>query len=124
MCAKLASAILGFLGTAILMMPAYAQDAPTSYRESEESRRACTPDVFRLCSEFIPDATQITMCLQQKVRFLSPGCRAVFTNPADAGPCSTGSIMRQGRACKDGRAAALPSHQIRQMSDQETRKVL
>ncbi len=41
--------------------------------------RACTPDVFRLCGEFIPNADRITACLQEKVRDLSPACRVVFT---------------------------------------------
>ncbi len=45
---------------------------------SEEARRACTPDVFRLCSEFIPDADKITACLKRKQSQLSPACKAVF----------------------------------------------
>ena len=45
---------------------------------SEEARRACTPDVFRLCSEFIPTADKITACLKAKQSQLSPACKAVF----------------------------------------------
>ena len=41
-------------------------------------RRACKPDVFRLCSEFIPNRTAITNCLQRNKPRLSPDCRAVF----------------------------------------------
>jgi hypothetical protein len=41
-------------------------------------RRACRPDVFRLCNQFIPDRTAITNCLQQSKPRLSPDCRAVF----------------------------------------------
>jgi len=41
-------------------------------------RRACRPDVFRLCSEFIPDHAAITACLERKLDELNPGCRAVF----------------------------------------------
>jgi len=44
-----------------------------------DERRACTPDVFRLCGEFIPNADRITACLQEKLRDLSPACRVVFT---------------------------------------------
>lgn len=44
-----------------------------------DDRQACTPDVFRLCGEFIPDASRITACLHQRVRDLSPACRLVFT---------------------------------------------
>jgi hypothetical protein len=48
-------------------------------RGTAEARRACTPDVFKHCSEFIPDADRITVCLRQKVRELSPECRVVMT---------------------------------------------
>jgi hypothetical protein len=44
-----------------------------------DDRQACTQDVFRLCGEFIPDASRITACLHQRVRDLSPACRLVFT---------------------------------------------
>ena len=46
-----------------------------------EQRAACTPDVFRLCTEFIPDPTSITACLRNKFRDLSPACRVVMTGP-------------------------------------------
>jgi hypothetical protein len=39
---------------------------------------ACTPDVWRLCSDQIPDANRIVACLQQNAPNLSSGCRAVF----------------------------------------------
>ena len=41
-------------------------------------RRACKPDVFRLCKEFIPNRSAITSCLQRNKPRLSPDCRAVF----------------------------------------------
>jgi hypothetical protein len=56
--------------TILSASPIMAQD------ESEEGRRACTPDVLRLCREFIPDAKQITTCLQQQKADLSADCRA------------------------------------------------
>ncbi len=52
--------------------------AATKNQGSEEARRACTPDVFRLCSEFIPNADKITACLKAKQSQLSPACKAVF----------------------------------------------
>ena len=39
---------------------------------------ACTPDVFRLCSAFIPDTDQITTCLRQKNAELSDACRTAM----------------------------------------------
>jgi len=41
-------------------------------------RRACKPDGFRLCSQFIPNRTAITSCLQHNKPGLNPDCRAVF----------------------------------------------
>ena len=41
-------------------------------------RRACIPDVHRLCSEFIPDSSAITNCLQRNKRRLSADCLAVM----------------------------------------------
>jgi hypothetical protein len=34
----------------------------------------CTPDVMRLCSEFIPDRDRIVACLKRKRRQMSPQC--------------------------------------------------
>ena len=44
-----------------------------------DARRACTPDVFRLCSAYIPNREQITACLRSQRRHLSPDCRTVFS---------------------------------------------
>jgi hypothetical protein len=45
-------------------------------------RHACTPDVFRLCKDFIPDHAQITACLQRHRRTLSHNCRIALFSPA------------------------------------------
>ena len=47
-----------------------------------EQRRACTPDVFRLCGEQIPDTNRIVACLRQNTPQLSDPCRAVFESNA------------------------------------------
>jgi hypothetical protein len=41
-------------------------------------RRACRPDVFRLCKMYIPSHAGITYCLQLNIDRLSPACRAVM----------------------------------------------
>jgi hypothetical protein len=41
-------------------------------------REACTPDVFRLCGSFIPNAVDITACLKERKTSLSEGCRKVI----------------------------------------------
>ena len=41
-------------------------------------RRACTPDVYRLCPGEIPNVRAITNCLRRQKANLSEACRAVF----------------------------------------------
>src|SRR5271167_5160701 len=47
-------------------------------RGTAEQRDACTPDAFRLCSSYIPDATNVENCLRQRKSDLSDRCRSVF----------------------------------------------
>jgi hypothetical protein len=58
----------------IVAAPAIAQE----HRGTPEQQMACTPDVFRLCGDRIPDEDRIVACLQQNVPQLSDACRAVF----------------------------------------------
>jgi hypothetical protein len=53
--------------------PAAAQAADAADR--------CTPDVMRLCSEFVPDADRIVKCLKVKRRQLSPSCATALQPP-------------------------------------------
>jgi hypothetical protein len=43
-----------------------------------EQKRACTPDVYRLCAGEIPNVRAITSCLRRQKTNLSDACRAVF----------------------------------------------
>jgi hypothetical protein len=43
-----------------------------------EQRRACTPDVYRLCAGEIPNVGAITACLQRHKGNLSSACRAAM----------------------------------------------
>ena len=63
---------LGFLLTLMACGAAAAQQG------TPEQRRACTPDVYRLCAGEIPNARAITACLRRQKASLSPGCAAVF----------------------------------------------
>ncbi|MGJ5178809.1 hypothetical protein ACQR16_27715 [Bradyrhizobium oligotrophicum] len=49
-----------------------------------DQQMACTPDVWRLCSQYVPDRDSIVSCLRQNTSQLSGPCRAVFdtSNPA------------------------------------------
>ena len=43
-----------------------------------EQRKACTPDVYRLCAGEIPNVRAITACLRRQKASLSEACRVVF----------------------------------------------
>ena len=43
-----------------------------------EQRRACTPDVYRLCAGEIPNVRAITACLVRQKGSLSQACRAAM----------------------------------------------
>jgi hypothetical protein len=70
-CSRQAST-LGFLLTLMTIGSAGAQQG------TPEQRRACTPDVYRLCAGEIPNARAITACLRRQKASLSPACAAVF----------------------------------------------
>lgn len=66
------------------LIPSLAQ--AQQHRGSPEDQLACTPDVYRLCSQYIPDEDDIVACLQRKKPQLSEGCHAVFSRPDTAAP--------------------------------------
>ena len=48
-------------------------------RGTQEEQEACTADVFRLCSNEIPDTDRIVACLKNSSSALSERCRAVMS---------------------------------------------
>jgi hypothetical protein len=86
------SATIGLVAEA----PAFSQE----YRGTLEQQLACTPDVFRLCGEQIPDANRIVVCLRQNTAQLSGPCRAVFDSNA--------SVPQQQAAPRQRRAQPPP----------------
>src|SRR5690242_3588263 len=64
------------LGAAV---PASSQE----YRGTWEQQMACTPDVWRLCGDAVPDVSRIVACLRQNTPQLSSNCRAVFETSAE-----------------------------------------
>src|ERR1700760_3729441 len=67
------------------------------YRGTMDQQMACTPDVWRLCGEAIPDVDRIVACLRANAPQLSPSCRAVFDtgNRAERDPRERGRGSRQ-----------------------------
>jgi hypothetical protein len=62
------------LATVLFVMAGATSAAAQDPRAAE----LCTPDVMRLCNEFVPDVDRITACMSKKRRQLSPECAAVF----------------------------------------------
>jgi hypothetical protein len=65
------------------------------YRGTFEQQMACTPDVWRLCGDQIPDVNRIVACLRQNTPQLSNGCRAVFESNASAQSTDTARAVPQ-----------------------------
>ena len=61
-----------------LLLSLFAAHSAFAQQGSPEQRRACTPDVYRLCAGEIPNARAITVCLRRQKASLSPACAAVF----------------------------------------------
>lgn len=61
-----------------LFLTLFASSAAVAEQGTAEQRRACTPDVYRLCAGEIPNARAITTCLRRQKASLSPACAAVF----------------------------------------------
>ena len=68
---RLAAAIGFALTTLLSATSAFAIGTP-------EQRRACTPDVYRLCAGEIPNVGAITACLHRHRGSLSEACRAAM----------------------------------------------
>jgi hypothetical protein len=64
---------------ATLSAPLNAKPAKAAKEEgTAEQRAACTPDVFRFCTEFIPNHEMIANCLRHNLYRLNKLCRKVF----------------------------------------------
>jgi hypothetical protein len=79
-CRSLRVAATGFLLAATMTLVG----AGTAQAQQASAADLCTPDVMRLCQDFIPDRNRIVGCLKAKRRQLSPGCRKVFSPKASA----------------------------------------
>lgn len=95
------------LGVALAVGGIVAQSAASAdeYRGTMEQQMACTPDVWRLCSDQIPDVNRITACLRQNTPQLSSGCRAVFQSNNQMQPQQP---VPRGRAVPPPRYNAAP----------------
>jgi hypothetical protein len=73
------------IAAALSVLAAYSNPSDAQQQGTPEQRQACTPDAFRLCSDFIPDADKITVCLKKNRNQLSPDCKLVFSGKLPGG---------------------------------------
>ena len=83
---KLLSALCLAAALSIGSAAALAQDDRFVNDVDAKQRAACTPDVQRLCNQYIPDVQQIVTCLKAQRASLSAACADVFSVPEDCKP--------------------------------------
>jgi hypothetical protein len=88
------------------------------YRGTWEQQMACTPDVWRLCSDQIPDVNRIVACLQQNTPNLSSGCRTVFQSNNSV-PQSQAVPPPRGRVVPPPTARVAPPPSARPNDDDD-----
>jgi hypothetical protein len=67
-------------GTAILglVLAVGFAPAPAAAQGTPQQQQACTPDVMRLCNQFIPDVAKISVCMAHNRANISQACRDAF----------------------------------------------
>jgi hypothetical protein len=96
--------IPGLLLAAVGSQAASAEE----YRGTWEQQMACTPDVWRLCGDKVPDVDRIVACLQRNTPSLSSGCRAVFESNNNMPQSQAVPPPSRGRAASPPPARVAP----------------
>jgi len=68
------SRLLFGIATGSLMVLLLAVSGRPAAAQSADAQERCTGDVMRLCSEFVPDADSIVVCLKAKRFQLTSSC--------------------------------------------------
>jgi hypothetical protein len=84
----------------VAVLSATASSAPCFAQGTLEQRMACTPDVLRLCSEFIPNADEIAACLREKNAELSDACRPAVEAAISQPPSASDNTGARNRSAK------------------------
>ena len=80
-----AMSMRGMIATALFVGALAVWPLSAARAESQEDREACTPEVHRLCGQYIPDREAIIQCLKHNIKNLVPACRRVMTRPYKEG---------------------------------------
>jgi hypothetical protein len=62
----------------LLVSIAAGASANAQYRGTPEMQQACTPDVMRLCNDYVPDVDKIVACMTRNRANLSQACGDIF----------------------------------------------
>jgi hypothetical protein len=84
----------------LVLLSATVLPAPCFSQGTLEQRLACTPDVLRLCSTFIPNVDEITICLRERNAELSDACRTVFETGMNQLPAVGDGTGARNRAAR------------------------
>jgi hypothetical protein len=93
---NLRSRLLLCAAGAVLAVSVVAGGSRPAAAQASDAAERCTPDVMRLCNEFIPDADRIVVCLKAKRRQLSPGCMSALS-PGDGAKKAQKAKKRSAR---------------------------
>src|SRR5260370_41217492 len=91
-----------------VLTPAFSEE----YRGTAEQQMACTPDVWRLCFDQIPDVDRITACLRQNTPQLSGPCRSVFESNASVQQQTVPQPQARHHAAPPAYQAQPPAHDV------------
>ena len=88
---------LARLCVSLALLSATASPALCFSQGTPEQQLACTPDVLRLCSAFIPNADRIAACLRERSSELSDACRSAIEPETKQLPDNIGARERTAR---------------------------
>jgi len=92
---NLSGALLGAAAGSLAVL--FVMGSTPASAQAPDAAERCTPDVMRLCSEFVPDADRIVKCLKVKRRQLSPSCASALQAK---GGSKTASKSRKKRSAQ------------------------
>jgi hypothetical protein len=72
--------------------------------QSVDAQERCTGDVMRLCSEFVPDADSIVICLKAKRLRLTSSCLQALSPPPQE-PSPTDTLQKPRRTVSPAAAS-------------------
>lgn len=98
---RINSIVLVVAATMVIGIAGQRPALADQYRGTFEQRMACMPDVWRLCSDDIPDTNRIVACLRENTLQLSHDCRQVFESNNSAQPPSASPPRSQAPSPDD-----------------------